>query len=148
VLDRNAGGVKEALVRELGGTFHVGDVASLEELHPDIVMECTGAPAVIHDVLGMTAPAGIVCLLGVSAAGASFDLDIGLLNRTLVLNNDAVFGAVNANRRHYEMAAAALVRADKNWLAHLITRRVPLTRWSEALEHRPGDIKVVIDFSA
>lgn len=65
----------------------------------------------------------------------------------LVLNNDAVFGAVNANRRHYEMAAAALVRADKNWLVRLITRRVPLTRWSEALAHRPGDIKVVIDFS-
>jgi threonine dehydrogenase-like Zn-dependent dehydrogenase len=57
-------------------------------------------------------------------------------------------GAVNANRRHYETAAAALARADKNWLSRLITRRVPLDRWSEALEHRPGDIKVVIDFSA
>jgi hypothetical protein len=28
----------------------------------------------------------------------------------------------------------------------LITRRVPLDRWSEALEHRRGDIKVIIDF--
>ena len=27
-----------------------------------------------------------------------------------------------------------------------VTRRVPVERWSEALEHRPGDIKVVIDF--
>jgi len=148
VLDRNAGGAKESLVRELGGTFHVGDVASVGELQPDIVIECTGAPAIIHDVLGMTAPAGIVCLLGVSAPGGTFDSDIGTLNRTLVLNNDAVFGAVNANRRHYETAAAALARADRNWLARLISRRVPLDRWSEALEHRAGDIKVVIDFSA
>jgi hypothetical protein len=53
---------------------------------------------------------------------------------------------VNANHRHYEMAADALARADKGWLARLITRRVPLARWNEALEHRRGDIKVVIDF--
>ena len=58
-----------------------------------------------------------------------------------------MFGTVNANRRHYEMAADALARADKGWLARLITRRVPLVRWSEALEHRQGDIKVVIDFA-
>jgi hypothetical protein len=44
------------------------------------------------------------------------------------------------------MAIAALLRADKTWLERLITRRVPLDRWSEALEHRSGDIKVVVDF--
>jgi hypothetical protein len=45
------------------------------------------------------------------------------------------------------MAAAALARADKRWLARLITRRVPLARFSEALKHRKGDIKVIIDFA-
>jgi hypothetical protein len=63
-----------------------------------------------------------------------------------VLDNDTVFGSVNANRGHYEMAAAALARADQKWLSRLITRRVPLERWSEALQDRPDDIKVVIDF--
>jgi len=43
--------------------------------------------------------------------------------------------------------AAALARASKSWLARLITRRVPLERWSEALEHRKGDIKVIVDFT-
>jgi threonine dehydrogenase-like Zn-dependent dehydrogenase len=148
VLDRNPGGAKEALVRDLGGTFHTGDVSVINALAPDVVMECTGAAAVVHGLLGITAPGGIVCLLGVGGAGKSFDLDIGLVNRTLVLNNDTVFGAVNANRRHYEMAAQALASADKAWLDRLITRRVPLMRWSEALEHRPGDIKVIIDFAA
>jgi len=66
----------------------------------------------------------------------------------MVLDNDCVFGSVNANRRHYEMAADALARTDKGWLQRLITRRVPLDRWSEALEHRPGDIKVIIDFAS
>jgi glucose 1-dehydrogenase len=145
VLDHNKGGPKEAIVRDLGGTYHT-DASSLERLAPDILMECTGAPAVIHACLGSTAAAGIVCLTGVTEPGKVFDVDIGRLNRTMVLHNDVVFGTVNANRRHYEMAADALARADKSWLGRLITRRVPLERWSEALEHRRGDIKVIIDF--
>ena len=51
-------------------------------------MECTGVPSVIRDVLGATAPAGIVCLLGVTEPGHKRELDIGELNRTLVLDND------------------------------------------------------------
>jgi len=46
-----------------------------------------------------------------------------------------------------EMAAQALAQADTAWPGALITRRVPLARWSEALEDRPDDIKVVIDFT-
>ena len=34
-----------------------------------------------------------------------------------------MFGSVNANRRHYAAAAAALAKADKDWLARLITRK-------------------------
>jgi hypothetical protein len=63
-----------------------------------------------------------------------------------VLQNATVFGSVNANRRHYELGAEALAAADPSWLARLITRRVPLSRWQEAFERRPGDIKVVIEF--
>jgi len=145
VLDHNKGGPKEALVRDLGGTYH-SDPAGLERLAPDILMECTGAVGLIGACLSATAAAGIVCLTGVTEPGKVFDVDIGHLNRTIVLDNDVVFGTVNANRRHYETAASALVRADKHWLARLITRTVPLERWDEALEHRKGDIKVVIDF--
>ena len=67
------------------------------------------------------------------------------MNRRIVLENDAVFGSVNANRRHYQAAAKCLERADLGWLGSLITRRVPLARWSEAFESRESDIKVVID---
>jgi glucose 1-dehydrogenase len=63
-----------------------------------------------------------------------------------VLGNNVVFGAVNANHSHYVAAAEALARAERDWLSALVNRRVPLERFAEALEHRPGDIKVVIDF--
>jgi glucose 1-dehydrogenase len=45
------------------------------------------------------------------------------------------------------MAARSLQRAA-SWLRRLITRRVPLERAAEALEHRVADIKVIIDFAA
>jgi hypothetical protein len=58
-----------------------------------------------------------------------------------------VFGSVNANRRHYEVAARTLAKADRDWLGRMISRRVALDRWQEALEYRRGDIKVVLDFT-
>ncbi len=145
VFDRNKQGPKPTLIGDLGATHHVS-FESARDLRPDVVIECTGAPAVIKDMFGITAPAGIVCLTGVTEPGKRFDVDIGQLNRTIVLDNDVVFGSVNANRKHYRMAAEALQKADRDWLARLITRRVPLDRWNEALETRGGDIKVIIDF--
>ena len=148
VLDHNDRGPKRAHVRGIGGTFHVGAIGDFDAVKPDIVMECSGAPAVVRDALGRTAPGGIVCLLGVSVPGQAFPVDVGNLNRTMVLDNDAVFGSVNANRRHYEDAVEALKRADRSWLASLISRRVPVEQWTQALVPEPGDIKVVVDFSS
>ncbi|HXD45863.1 MAG TPA: glucose 1-dehydrogenase [Pseudolabrys sp.] len=144
VLDRNKTGPKPKLVEKLGAMFHL----SLDGLRPDIVIECTGAPPVILDVFGRTAPDGIVCLAGVSSGGREFPLDVGDLNRSMVLENHVVFGSVNANRGHYAAAADALARADRDWLAGLITRRVPLARWREAFQPQEDDIKVIVDFSA
>jgi hypothetical protein len=64
----------------------------------------------------------------------------------MVLENDVVFGTVNANRRHYEAAAESLAKADPQWLSRLISRRVPLDRWQEAFQRRASDVKVVISF--
>ncbi len=144
ILDRNDTGLKPQLARDLGATYHTGD---LGKLAPDIVIECTGAGAVVLDAMSRTAPDGIVCLAGVSSGGHKLNFDVGALNRDMVLENDVVFGSVNANRRHYQDAADALAKADKTWLARLITRRVPLTRWQEAFEQRDGDVKTVVDFT-
>ncbi len=147
VLDNRDSLEKRLIVRELGGTFHLGSLADLDDFKPDVLMECSGAPIVVRDVLGRTASGGIVCLVGVSPPGHAFSLDIGLVNRTMVLDNDTVFGTVNANRQHYQDAVDALQRASKTWLARLITRRVPAEQWTQALEQEPDDIKVVVDFS-
>ena len=146
VLDRAKSGIKPRLACDLGARYHSGSVAELG-LTPDIVMECTGAPAVVLDVIGRNAPNGIVCLAGVSAAGTRKLIDAGALNRGIVLENDVIFGSVNANRRHYEAAATALTHADRAWLERLITRRVPLDRWGEAFALQPDDVKTVLELA-
>jgi threonine dehydrogenase-like Zn-dependent dehydrogenase len=83
----------------------------------------------------------------VSPAGREATVDPGLLNRNMVLQNSVIFGSVNANRHHYELAAAALAQADPGWLADLITRRMPLEAWADAYTRKPDDIKTVLGFS-
>ncbi len=147
IIDRNDNLEKRGLLRWLGASYHSGGLENFNRCKPDILMECTGAPSVIRAVLDRTAPAGIVCLLGVTAPGHDLNVDIGLLNRILVLDNDTIFGTVNANRAHYQMAGEALARADKDWLNRLITRREPVEQWTQSLVRRPDDIKVIVDFS-
>ncbi len=72
-------------------------------------------------------------------------VDIGGLNRGAVLDNDVLFGTVNANRRHYEAAAVALAAADHDWLSRLITRRVPLEDFADGFARRSDDVKVVLE---
>jgi threonine dehydrogenase-like Zn-dependent dehydrogenase len=145
VLDRVEVGPKADAVEALGGTYHhdpVGEVAG--KLRPDVVIEATGAGPVILDVITNTAAYGITCLTGVSAPGRPVRFDMGAGNREIVLDNDAIVGSVNANLRHYEAAAAALAAADPAWLRRLITRRVPLSRFADALTAQSDDIKVVL----
>jgi threonine dehydrogenase-like Zn-dependent dehydrogenase len=145
VFDRATTGPKPQLVKDLGGTYHSGDLSDLRE-SPDVIIECTGAAPVLEGILGRTNAAGIVCLTGVSVSGKRAPVDLGAVNRQMVLQNDVVFGTVNANRRHYAAAVDALAKADPAWVGRLVTRRVPVDRWQEAFVRQPDDVKTVLEF--
>jgi threonine dehydrogenase-like Zn-dependent dehydrogenase len=146
VLDRNTGGPKPQLVHGLGAHYHHTDVERVaSDQPPDIIVEATGAPEVVFDVMEHNAAYGIVCLTGVSPRGRDLTIDVGGLNRDLVLENDVVFGSVNANLDHYALAAEALGKADRAWLERMISRRVALEDFEQALEKQDDDVKVVLD---
>jgi threonine dehydrogenase-like Zn-dependent dehydrogenase len=146
VLDVATEGPKPAVVRALGAQYHSTGIADVTaRAKPDIVIEATGVPGVVFDAMANTASYGIVCLTGVSSIGHKVSVDLGAANRDIVLENDVVIGSVNANLSHYAAAAAALAKADLDWLGRLITRRVPLDRFAEALPAQPDDIKVVLE---
>jgi glucose 1-dehydrogenase len=146
VLDRSEDGPKPELVAALGAHYHHSDVETVAgEASPDIIVEATGAEQVIAEAIANNAAAGIVCLTGVSPRGRSLTVDLGGLNRDIVLENDVVFGTVNANLQHYALAAEALATADRGWLERMISRRVPLEAFEQAVEKQPDDVKVVLD---
>jgi glucose 1-dehydrogenase len=142
VLDRNEDGPKPQLVKALGAAYHV----KFPAFQAEVVIECTGSPAVIVQAVGGSAPGGIVCLTGLGGARHAASFDVATLNQSLVLENRVVFGSVNANLRHYHAAADALARADRGWLDSVITRKVGLDRWHEAYEKRSDDVKTVLVF--
>jgi threonine dehydrogenase-like Zn-dependent dehydrogenase len=146
VVDQVSYGLKPDLVAALGATYHHSPIAETG-VAADVAIECTGVGQLIFDVMDASASNGIVCLTGVSSA-RELSVDVGLLNRRMVLSNDVVFGSVNANRRHYEAGAHALAQADPAWLARLITRNVPLSSWGDAYVREPTDVKVVLEFDS
>ena len=146
VLSRAEGGLKADLVRALGGTYHAGSVKDLD-FEPDTIIECTGVGQVIAESIQKIGANGIVCLAGIGHGGAATSATIADVASSVVLRNNVIVGSVNANKRHWYRAGQYLARADRTWLSKLVTRREKPENFMRALERKPDDIKVVIQFA-
>jgi threonine dehydrogenase-like Zn-dependent dehydrogenase len=146
VLDRVESGPKPELVHALGATYHSGRVATLG-IEPDVILECTGAGAIIDDCIQIVGSGGIVCLTGVGGGGFTSRLSTADVATDAVLRNKVIVGTVNANKRHWFKAGEALARADRTWLARLVTRCERPENFANALHRKPDDIKVIVQFA-
>ena len=146
VLDRTESGPKPELARALGATYHSGTVAGVG-FEPDVIVECTGVGQVIADSIQTVGAGGVVCLTGVGSGGRTTALPTADLAAEVVLRNNIVLGSVNANKRHWYKAGEVLARADRSWLARLVTRRERPEDFAKALERRSEDIKVIVQFA-
>jgi threonine dehydrogenase-like Zn-dependent dehydrogenase len=146
VLARTKSGPKPELVRALGATYHSCSVAEVG-FEPDVIMECTGVGQIISESISVIGASGVVCLTGVGHGGAVPQIPTATVAASAVLKNNVLLGSVNANKRHWYKAGEALARADRDWLARLITRRERPEDFAKALERRSEDIKVVIQFA-
>jgi glucose 1-dehydrogenase len=145
VLDRVESGLKPELVRALGATYHSGSILDLK-FEPDVIVECTGAGPVIAEATQKIGAGGIICLTGIGSGGF-VNRAVGDVAAAVVLKNNVLVGSVNANKRHWYKASERLARLDRKWLSRLITRREKPENFKQALERKPDDIKVVIQFS-
>ena len=132
VLDRMDTGAKPDLVRALGATYHSGSVKDVG-FEPDAIIECTGVGQVIAESIQTIGASGIVCLTGVGHGGVVTSAACADIAAAAVLKNNVIVGSVNANKRHWYRAGEFLARADRSWLAKLITRRVRRERLHECL---------------
>jgi threonine dehydrogenase-like Zn-dependent dehydrogenase len=145
VLARTPSGLKPDLVRALGATYHSSRVADVG-FAPDIIMECTGVGDVISEAISSIAASGVVCLTGVGHGGSLPTMPMADIGSAAVLKNNIVIGSVNANKRHWYKAAESLARANRTWLARLITGRERPEDFAKALGRGSQHVKVVIQF--
>jgi len=146
VLARTTTGPKPELVRALGATYHSCAVKDVG-FAPDVILECTGVGDVISESIAVVGASGVVCLTGVGHGGKLPMIPTANVASDAVLKNNVVFGSVNANKRHWYKAGEYLARADRAWLAKLITRCERPEGFAKALERRSEDIKVIVQFS-
>jgi threonine dehydrogenase-like Zn-dependent dehydrogenase len=111
------------------------------------VIEAAGDAQLMADALALVRRSGIVCLLGIDGRDQRVALDGRILGVDMILENRVVFGSVNAHRSDWRDGVAALDRARERWpgaLEALVTRRVPLDRFEEALDNRGGKATLVL----
>jgi threonine dehydrogenase-like Zn-dependent dehydrogenase len=163
VLDQMATGLKPDLSRALGAEYvhdleAIGGAESADVLTAsrsplfDVVLECSGAPQVTARASTTLQQGGAMVLIGICAVPgvpSPPSPTLGAITNALVRANGALVGTVNAGARHYSQAVEALGRCDLAWLTRLLTSRLPLASWTDALTRRaPDDVKTVIDFRA
>jgi threonine dehydrogenase-like Zn-dependent dehydrogenase len=128
----------------------VNHIAHLSETYGafDFLLEATGSEQVALAAMRIIGTNGALCLTSITGSEASMEICAACLNIELVLGNRLVFGSVNANRLDFEQGVRDLAAGQQkwpDWLESLITRRVPITSFRDALERRPGDMKVVVE---
>jgi len=144
---------KGQLVEAIGGTYLDGGKSPIEELsrkigNLDIVVEATGNSTVAFQAMGALGTNGVLCLMGVSTGQKPLQINAACLNMQIVLGNKMIFGTVSSNRGHLEKAVQSLVGIEQNWpgwLSRLITRRLRMDEFADALHPAPDSIKTVIE---
>ena len=149
------GSFKDSLLAEAGIDYVSTRSTPLDQLPAklgriDIVLEATGAAAVVFPALQLLGPNGVGILTSVTGGERKLEVDVARWNREMVLGNRLVFGSVNAGRRHFEAALRDFEAAEARlpgWLGRLVTRRLPVSEALSALVRTPEDIKTVLEFA-
>jgi threonine dehydrogenase-like Zn-dependent dehydrogenase len=124
-------------------------VARLEETTGsiDLVYEATGAAQLSFEALSELGTNGVFVFTGVPGRKGPVEIQASALMRRLVLENQLVFGTVNAGPDAFEAAISDLERFHSRWpgaLGALITGRYPISAYAELLSGPRSGIKQVI----
>jgi len=147
--------VKAQLVESIGANYLDGNespVMSLPDMigNLDLIMEATGNSTVAFQAMSALGTNGVLCLMGVSTGQKPLEVNASCLNMQMVLGNKMVFGTVSSNRGHFERSVQSLTIMEQKWpgwLSRLITRRLTLDKFRDALDSTPDNIKTVIELT-
>jgi threonine dehydrogenase-like Zn-dependent dehydrogenase len=117
----------------------------------DLILDATGVPSLELNLLDVLNQDGIYTLTGIPGGNRPIEIQGSEIIRRMVLDNQVMFGSVNASRDHFQMAVNDLEMAQfkyGNLVQSLITHRFSYLDFASAFAHHADDeIKAVIDWS-
>jgi threonine dehydrogenase-like Zn-dependent dehydrogenase len=143
------------LVRSFGAEYVSARDVPVAELPTrvgrfDIIFEAVGHARVAFSALEALAPNGVVVLSGVPGGEKPIEINLDAIMRNIVLNNQVVFGTVNASRAAFEASVRQLeqfMTLFPDAVRRLITHKARLEDAPELLRSS-GGIKQVIRLAA
>jgi threonine dehydrogenase-like Zn-dependent dehydrogenase len=134
------------------GAQHCSVAAGLTTLTSrrfDLVLEATGSVGLDFEMVSLLGPNGALVLTGIPDPNQPpTSVAAGALLRSIVLENQAVVGSVNANRSYFEAGLRDLTVFEQRWpgaIRTMITERRPLEEFADVIGGRtPGSMKTVL----
>ena len=146
---------KAELVEQIGAKYFSKYDISPQELaeevgNIDLIYEAVGGSEFAFDVLQVLGTNGVFVFTGIPAPETRLEIDSDILMRRIVLENLAIVGTVNADRKAFEDAIADLGEFKKRWpetIKKVISGRYDISDHQELLVGKSKGIKNVITFS-
>ena len=146
---------KAELVEQIGAKYYSKYDTTPQELaaevgNIDLIYEAVGGSEFAFEVLQVLGTNGIFVFTGIPAPERRLEIDSDILMRRIVLENLAIVGTVNADRKAFEDAITDLAEFNKRWpdtIKKVITGRYDVSDHQELLVGKSKGIKNVISFS-
>jgi threonine dehydrogenase-like Zn-dependent dehydrogenase len=152
----SAGSARAAWVESVGaryiesGTLPVGQLDK-QVGNVDLILEATGAASLAFAALPAIGKNGVMIYTGVPGGKVQVTLDAERIMRDFVLDNQLLYGTVNAGPPAFENAISDLGEFQARWpqqVRALITGRFPPETIGDVLSDGRDAIKSVIQFGA
>ncbi|MFN6943574.1 MAG: glucose 1-dehydrogenase [Cytophagaceae bacterium] len=155
--DRTEKPFKRALMEGIGAQYFTSEDSPISEVCKkdgrfDIVIEATGVAEMASEAALATAKNGIVILTSITPKEETIEIPMSRINMEFVLGNKVMFGTVNSNREHFEMAKKDIgFSKDKfpGWLEKIITHEYEsLNQYEEAMNtliNTKEAVKIIIN---
>ncbi|MCL4499470.1 MAG: alcohol dehydrogenase catalytic domain-containing protein [Actinobacteria bacterium] len=144
------------LAKDMGARYINSKVESSAEIveitgNLDIILEAAGATRLALELIPALGKNGVYVLTGIPQKEQEVCLDGSKMLRDVVSENQVVFGSVNSNRRHFEMALEHLPSLLESFgpiFSKFITDRYPITEYKKAFEAPDKEsVKAVFEVS-
>ena len=143
---------KDDIVSAIGANFIAAETHTVEQMAKavgriDVVYEAVGASSLAFEVIKQLSPNAAFIFTGVPGRKGPIEVDTDTIMRDLVLENQLVYGTVNAPPQSFAAAIRDLGVFTQRWpdaVGKIITGRFTIENALEPLSGKTGGIKNIV----